>query len=372
MLSIIIIFSLIPPTILTLNDIRMADVEIYHDSKYIPGYHLHTIGTFSTNTLSDCIYLCQNNDYCRTATYFDSNTGSMCSLFEENSFVGQIISTTSTTSTIISFNLCPDGFAEPAHICFGLPTTTQPPVTVQYAMDHLRLVQQWPIRIYYPIILNNLLFVPSFTAGNVQIFQWPSLEFISNLTFPLPIYSFDMNLFGSFLLTSSSTYAMYFYSTYQNWTSSTNIFYPAILSDNYIVALSNGDATIYVRNSTTGRQIFNITIPGTSNWWGRIINQQMYITSTNGLRRIDLSQGGLVPPVVLVSNFSCKEMFLDASGRLYIEQFDATKNNSFIYDLNGALLASYTKGTKLIAKASKYTFYLLNNFANPLLFYQYP
>jgi hypothetical protein len=98
----------------------------------------------------------------------------------------------------------------------------------------------------------------------------------------------------------------------------------------------------------------------------------MYITSTNGLRRIDLSQGGLASPVVLVSNISCKEMFLDASGRLYIEKNDATKNNSFIYDLNGALLANYTKGSKLIIKASKYTFYLLNNYENPLLFYQYP
>jgi hypothetical protein len=103
-----------------------------------------------------------------------------------------------------------NGFAEPADVCFGLPTAIQPSVTVQYAINNLRLVQQWPIRIYYPIILNNLFFVPSFTAGNVQIFEWPSLKFISNLTFPLPIYSFDMNLLGSFLLTSSATYAMYF------------------------------------------------------------------------------------------------------------------------------------------------------------------
>lgn len=82
MLSVIIIFFLVPATILTLYDIRMADVQIYHDFEYIPGYHLHTIGTFLTNTLSDCIYLCQNNDYYRTANYFDSNTGFMCSLFE--------------------------------------------------------------------------------------------------------------------------------------------------------------------------------------------------------------------------------------------------------------------------------------------------
>jgi hypothetical protein len=63
--------------------------------------------------------------------------------------------------------------------------------------------------------------------------------------------------------------------------------------------------------------------------------------------------------VVLVSNLSCKELFLDDSGRLYIEQNEATKNDSFVYDLYGILLASCTSGSKLIVKASKYTLYLL-------------
>lgn len=368
----IIIFAFFRSTVAVLYDIRVGEVQLYHDSKYIPGYHLHTIGTYSSATLFDCIYLCQNNDYCRTANYFNSNMGTLCSLFEENSFVGEIISFTSTMSIVISFNLCPNDFMEPTHICFGLPANTQPPAAVQYVMNHLRFVQQWSILIYYPIILTNLLYVPSFSAGTVQIFEWPSLNLISNLVFPLPIYSFDMTLSGSFLLTSTTTHYIYFYSTYQNWTDTSGNFYPAYLSDNYLVALSNGGSKIYVRNSTTGQQLFNITIGSTANWWARIINQKLYITSTSGLRQIDLSQGESASPVVLVADFSCKEMFLDASGRLYIEENNATKNNSFVYDVYGTLLASYTNGSKLIVKASKYTFYVLNNFANPLLFYQYP
>jgi hypothetical protein len=100
MYSIIIIFFLLPAIILSLYDIRMATVQIYHDSKYIPGYHPHRICTFFINTLRDCIYLCQNNDYCRTANYYDSNTGTMCTLFEENSFVGQIVSITFMMSVV--------------------------------------------------------------------------------------------------------------------------------------------------------------------------------------------------------------------------------------------------------------------------------
>ena len=181
-----------------------------------------------------------------------------------------------------------------------------------------------------------------------------------------------MSLFESFLLTSTSTHDMYFYSPYQNWTDSSATVYPALLSDNYIVALSNGASTISVRNATSNQRLFNITIPGTTNWWARIVNQQMYVTSTSGFRRVDLSQGGLASPVMFVANLSCKELFLDASGRFYVEQSNATKNNSFVYDLNGTLLATYTNGSKLIVKTSKYTFYLLNNYQNPLYFYQYP
>jgi hypothetical protein len=99
MFSIVIISFFFYVTVLALYDIRTAEVTLHHNAKYLTGYHLHTIGTFPTNSLYDCIYLCQNNDYCRTANYFDLHTGTLCSLFEENSFVDRIISTTS----IISF-----------------------------------------------------------------------------------------------------------------------------------------------------------------------------------------------------------------------------------------------------------------------------
>ena len=137
MYSITLILTLFHTEIWALYNIRVAEVQLYHDAKYIPGYHLHTIGNYPMSTLVDCIYLCQNNDYCRTANYFNSETGSLCSLFEENSFVGQIVSISSSMSIVISFNLCPNGISEPAYLCFGLPTNNQAPVTVQHAMNNL-------------------------------------------------------------------------------------------------------------------------------------------------------------------------------------------------------------------------------------------
>ncbi|UJR25098.1 hypothetical protein I4U23_006459 [Adineta vaga] len=372
MLAIILILAFTHIKLSILHEIRVANIQLSHDSKYIPAYHLHTIGIFPINTLHDCIYLCHDNDYCRTATYFDSTSDTMCSLFEENSFVGRIVSMTTTMSIVISFNLCPNGFSEPQHICFGLPESIQPPVTVQYALDNLRFTQTWVLRTYYPIIFPTRFYLPSFTSGVVQIFDWPSLTLISNMTFPFTIYSFDMNFLGSFLLTSRTTYDMYYYTTLQNWTDSSANFYPAYLSDDYLVALTNGGSKIYVRNVTTNQPLFNITIANTTNWWARILNQQLYVTSSNGLRRIDLTQGVSATPVLLMSNFSSKELFLDASSRLYIEQDNPTKNNSFVYDIQGNLLAKYTLGSKVIGRASKYTFYMLNNYGYALSFCQYP
>lgn len=355
----------------SLQNIRVADTKILHDSKYIPASHLHRISTSAVDSLHDCVYLCHNNDYCRTANYYEFETDLLCALFEENSYVGRIVSVSSIVSVVISFNLCPNGYSEPEFICFGLPKNIQPPITIQNILTKLRLVQQWSVLTYYPIILSTRFYVPLFTTGTLQIYEWPSLNYLYNITFPLSSYSFDMNLHGEYLLTSLS-YDLYFYSTERNWTSDSSTYYPAVLSDRYIAVLSNGNSKIYIHNSTTGDSLFNLTISSTVNWWARIINEQLYISSTTGLRRIDLAQGTSAVPVVLVANLTCKQMFFDASGRIYLEKNDGTKVNSFVYDTNGRLLASYTNGSRLIGKASKYTFYLLNNLENPLLFYQYP
>ena len=375
MLLVLVWLSCVLTISATLHPLRTARVKILHRSMYVAAYHLHAMGTFSSVSLRDCMYQCQNNDYCRTANYFTSDTGTMCSLFEEHAFVGRILSVFSaTSSTMISFDLCPPGFTEPAHICFGFPVNIQPPVSVQQALDSLRFLQKFSLLTYHPIVLpsRNTLYLPVHTQKIVQLFDWLSLKVIGNLSVPLPLYSYDTDVWDNLLQSSSSSKIILVSGRSSNWSESRINYYAVFLSDTYVVAVPTTGSPVYILNSTTGQYLFNCTMPSADNLWARIINHQLYITSMSGLRRLNLTQGASATPVTIGPIQPYKQIFFDASGRLYIEKYDSTSNNSLVLDLNGTTIASYSSGSKLIVKASKYTFFLFNNQVNPLLLYAYP
>ena len=358
----------------TISPIRTGKAKMIYNSMYIAAYHLHAMGTFPSPSLRNCIYQCQNNDYCRTANYFSSEKGTMCSLFEEYSSVGSILSVSSIMSVVISFDLCPPGFAEPEYICFGVPAKIQPPVTVQQALGALRLVQSFSLTTYHPTILPsiNTLYIPVYSQSIVKKFDWSSLKFIANVTAPFPLYSYDTDIWGNLLQSSSSSTNILVSGPSGNWSDSSISYYSAFFSDLYAVVVPSALSPLFILNSTTGYRLFNYTMSTTNSLWARIINHQLYVTSNSGLRRFNLTEGVSASPVLLVANLVCKEIFLDASGRLYVEQNDATLNHSFVFDLNGALIANYTHGSKLIVKASKYSYFVFSNIVNSLLLYTYP
>ena len=354
--------------------IRTAKVKMIYSSMYIAAYHLHVMGTFPSTSLRNCMLQCQNNDYCRTANYFQSGSGMFCSLFEEYSSVGRIVSVSSFISTVISFDLCPPGYTEPTYICFGVPAKIQAPVTVQQALNGLRLVKSFALTTYHPIVLPsiNTLYVPLYAQTTIQKFEWSSLMFIANTIAPIPTYSYDMDIWGNLLQSSSSSTRTLISGPAGNWSDTSIGYYSASMSDSYVVIVPTARYPVYILNSTTGQRLFNYTASTVGSSWARIVNRQLYITSNTGLRRFNLTQGAAASSVLLVPGLISKEIFLDASGRLYVEQNDATLNNSFVFDLQGTLLANYTHGSKLIVKASKYSYFVFNNMINPLLLYAYP
>ena len=374
MLFIILLLLCISTNSSIIHPIRTAKVKMIPNSMYIAAYHLHAMGTFPSMSLRNCMLQCQNNDYCRTANYFHSDSGKFCSLFEEYSFVGRIIDVSSYISTVITFDLCPPGFSEPAYICFGVPEKSQPPVSVQQALNGLQLVKTFPLTTYHPIILPsiNTLYVPLYAQTTVQKFEWPSLKFISNTIAPFPTYSYDMDIWGNLLQSSSSSTRIFVSSSTGNWSDTSINYYSVFLSDSYVVVVPTTRSPVFILNSTTGNHLFNYTASTIGSSWVRIINHQLYITSNTGLRRFNLTEGMSASPVLLVPNLMCKEIFLDASGRLYVELNNATVDKSFVFDLNGTLIANYTFGSKLIVKASKYSYFVFNNMVNPLSLYVYP
>ncbi|UJR18497.1 hypothetical protein I4U23_005403 [Adineta vaga] len=355
---------------------RIAKAKIIRNSRYIVAYHLHALGTFPSSSLHNCIYQCQNNDYCRTANYFDSNQGTMCSLFEENSFVGQIVIST-TMSIIISFNLCPPGYNEPEYICFGTSINLRSPITVQNVLNNLRLIKQFSILTYYPVILptKNAVYFPLEGQTTIQQYDWPSLTFVSNIPAGLVIDNYDIDVWGTLLLSKySGGKEIRVTGSFGNWSVSNMNYYTVFISDIYVVSILQSSFIIPILNITNGRNLFNCTVPvsiGTY-YWSRIINHQLYITSTTGLWHMNITQGGCGIAIKIVSSLQCKEIFVDASGRLYVEKDDLTKNNSLVFDLYGTQLASFSYGSKLIVKASKYDYYVMNNRENPLQIYVYP
>lgn len=89
--------------------------------------------------MKNCLLLCHNNDYCRTANYRGSEQ--QCYLYEENSYVGSISSTTDD-STVLAFDLCPPGITdpEPFSLCSGSERANVPMQTV---MNGLQLVKRY-------------------------------------------------------------------------------------------------------------------------------------------------------------------------------------------------------------------------------------
>jgi len=303
-----------------------------------------------------------------------------CSHFEENSFVGSIIA--SSTSTLIKFDLCPPGFTELQTICFGVPQSIQPSVSVSTMLANIRRVQQLYVRSSYEIITPDRIYIPAYYQSIVQIYNFTTYAFLENLTLTSPttvgVSSFDLDCSNNILYGIDLNNTVYMRGPSANWTFSTTTTSPlATMSDDFVAVVDNSQ--ILILEKMTGISIINISsvaTGGSTVQRTRIINRQLYVTTSNyGLYRFNLSALmnttnvtgiNLVP----LSGTYTQQIFVDTSGRMYI----MTSNyNTLVYTLDGVLLTNYTGAPRLIVKATKYNVVIIyDQQTNPISIYEYP
>ena len=143
------------------------NTKIHQSSFYQLGYFGNFIGNVTAPSLMRCIIACQNNDQCRLANYNSQTL--ICSLIDESSFFGQIISSSSETSVIV-LQLCEDpAKQEPEYLCFG---SARPPVTVQYALDNMKPVKNISlIGLVARFSSTGLLYIQEDQTDRVRIYE---------------------------------------------------------------------------------------------------------------------------------------------------------------------------------------------------------
>jgi hypothetical protein len=185
--------------------IRFSHIDLLSDHSYIPAHLQNQLNLGeSTNNLLTCIYLCQNDDYCRTAVFNELNM--QCTLFEECSTVGQIVS--QIQSTLISFLVC-DG--EPEYLAFSPPVK---PVLLDTVLSNMINTTVLPIHTTYDIVMmGNYLYMPRSYFNYFQIYDTDTYTALDDFVFPLSIngtyYRLDRTGTFCFLNSDSSTFTLY-------------------------------------------------------------------------------------------------------------------------------------------------------------------
>ncbi|CAF1228181.1 unnamed protein product [Didymodactylos carnosus] len=172
-----LILSIVCSTIDANNDqsyppIRTMTIKIRSHSIYKLGYFANFIENYTSSSIMRCTLICQNNDYCRTATYYPSPLF-ICSLYEEYSYVGQLLTDSSLySSSVILFQLCPTGYTEPYYLCFG---TSRDPIPYALALNQTQLITTITnLEIFLPRMSTKYLYLPLHKDDNIYLYDLTS------------------------------------------------------------------------------------------------------------------------------------------------------------------------------------------------------
>ena len=303
--------------------IRHVHIDVEKQSTYIVNYPTHQIGLgVSVSNLLQCIYLCQNHDYCRTAVF--DGQAMICLLFEECSSFGDIVS--SAASTVISFQLCEN---EPESVAFSPPLTAS--ISMSAMMSNLTWIESLPASAsWHPFFVVDQLYVPLQTA--IDVYELEFYQRVQTIQIPLTtvLLFLRADSQGTFIYNQPWDPNIYIYSSRRNTLATitsalTNFF--ICYSTSFIVITSGplGVADVYLRIPVNNSAAFLYRISGW-NWITScvIIKDQQLIGS--------LAPGGLQTTMLSKTTFNSTLMTLplnasylptgaainiDAAGRLY-------------------------------------------------------
>jgi hypothetical protein len=355
---------------------RKAKVTIIPNSIYIPAVYKNFISKiYLIQSLSKCIYACQNNDYCRTATY--SGQLRECSLYEEYSTVGQIIPSMVYDQSVLSFSFCPsDPVNEPFNVCFGTPSLQ--PIAIANLMAQLPLTPPigmipatgqaatWSSRFLTlaPMWAWNAFAMHNENDGSYS--ETDKIYPVSSIT----IIDMDHDDYSYYAQISSSS-TLYITSTAFNKTIRPTPLRTVCMSDKYVVAvpISAANKTLYVYWKSNGSEAFRLAAPTSGAVSCLIVKQILFIVGVSpspAIQSIPLNSSSMQNYTTIVPLSQCptpaRPLKIDASGRLFVPCRNGSSKSILIFTTQGTILGKLFNNiyglTQMGIKTTKYRFSL--------------
>jgi hypothetical protein len=357
--------------------IRVSRVRFHANSIYFVGFHRHWIRNVTgVATARKCAMLCNNDLFCRTANYMTST--SMCCLYEERVDVGLMSS--SSSCTVITVHLCPDGIDESTHLCLAI--ANRPPVPLQVVFNSMSLVNTLPVRTSSIQMTSELLSLP--ISGSNYLLAYPLGTDIEQWSVPInnrsitscPIVYFDMTTTvtgqnvayvcsGQRGISRNSTVRL-----------SSTVWFgaPCFTSDTVIAPMIYGNALRVW--SLTSSAFYDL--PGFSfdaaNWPNTcaVLNGIVYVPSQSAIEFISLRNAS---SRTRLRSFSATPdgIYIDAIGpRFYVACSSCQNTSISVLSLNGSLIANIKHGVgHVAAKISKLQYLLFLTNASHLSIHRY-
>jgi hypothetical protein len=347
----------------------MLIVDLLTDHIYIPAHFQNQLNLGqNTNNLLTCIYLCQNHEYCRTAVFDELNL--FCTLFEECSTVGRIVS--QIQSTVLSFLVC-DG--EPDYLAFSPPIA---PVLMQTVLSNMINTPVLPISSTYDIVtIGNHLYLPADNSNHVKMYDTDTYTALDDFIFPESINGtyYHLDRTGTFCYLNFNGSAFSLYSSITGISTSVNTYAKAIricFSTSFVVTIRSNyfGVDVYLRTTNNFAAGYAYSIILTASVAPCVIlnDQLLILISTflgNGLiQTINLNLTGHSPITTLpmptwAPVIGRATVNIDAAGRIYVQT-----NNSYalvVYTTSEQMLGRLPgkNWLEVAGKASKYKFRIL-------------
>ncbi|UJR24091.1 hypothetical protein I4U23_027058 [Adineta vaga] len=360
---------------------RTIRARLYHQSIYSHSFHRHYLGKYPSNSMKNCLFQCQNHNYCRTATY--QSTEQQCYLYEEYSYVGTIVSS-SDNSIVIALHLCPDDEMkrEPDYLC--LPSKGQS-IPMQTVMNGLQLVKQY-------LNINTVGFVLSVDeawlapvgASSINVYSLKNYSIIRSVSTNKAFGYFDLDSQMKPIIANGGQ-GLYFQSLNKTLNNGIGFWTPCISVTGFVIGIVYSPSNLLnIYNQTSGTYLYSIN--GSINTFNSIsyrkyactiYDNNLYFGSNNSIQQVSIEPSNGIKIIKTILNFTnTNPSFItsDASKRLYSSCSDCLSfNKTFILTTNGTILAQWPQKLAFTqGKASKSKFYFVTSTdTNILSFYEY-
>ncbi|CAF0745211.1 unnamed protein product [Adineta ricciae] len=357
--------------------IRQTRVSITQQHAYIVNHIAHKIGfAIYARNVHSCIYICQNNDFCRTAV-FDSQL-LLCDLFEECSAQGQIVS--DPNKILISFLLCN---GEPDNVIFSSSSIQSIPM--QTVMANLTLITHFPAasNTWCPFFINNLIYVP--LENVVNVYETDTYTLVQTISIPVSssLSYLRADSQGTLVYMQVNDSTIYIHSLNTNQINSINVSFTntyLCYSNSFIVILStwSSEADVYLRTFTNNSAVFLYRISGWGQIYHCVINndQELIVTVSNvGFQMTMLSTtnyNSTITTIALNTTYlpTGAMLNLDAGGRLYAAS-NGSWQMSTAFSIDGRLIGTHTGTLDCVGMSSKYKFMLMTTDGSRVSLFEY-